>query len=169
MEERRVLIRRESDRKLFQQSDQANATLTKDQNKQHKRALRRAIRHTCKAMLNIEFSYKSDDSDDWVTNRQKIKGRVLDLSNEGAAFFIRHSATTNQQFNFRIDLFDGANIEGQAEVRWVKKQDSAKGYSIGAKFITIDDMNLSRIDNFLQELDATLGTATTLEDEDLEP
>lgn len=166
MEERRVLIRRELDRQLVQQSAQASEAIAKDQSKHRKRALRRAIRHTCKAVLDIEFSYKSGDSDEWVTNRQKIKGRVLDLSKEGAAFFIRHSATTNQHFNFHIDLFDGSNITGQAEVRWVKKQDSAKGYSVGVKFTTIDTMNLSRIENFLAELDATLGTAATLEDED---
>lgn len=164
MEERRVTLRRESDRQRAGEADQASEVMTKTQDKQHKRALRHAIRHTCKAVLDIEFSHKNDENDEWVTSCQKIKGRVLDLSHEGAAFFVRHAATANQRFNFRIDLFDGSNIKGQAEVRWIKQQDSAKGYSVGVKFSSIDDTNLNRINTFLRELDATLGTVDSLED-----
>ena len=164
MEERRVTIRREADRQLQQQSSQASQLLAKDKGKQHKRSMRRAIRHTCKAILEIEFSYQSDNSDEWITSHQKIKGRVLDLSDDGAAFFIRHAATTNQHINFRIDLFDGANITGQGQVRWVKKQESAKGFSLGVQFSQMDEVNTSRVHSFLAELDATLGTVSDLED-----
>lgn len=163
MEERRVTIRREADRQIAQQTSEVSKLVAKDQNKQQQRALHRAIRHTCKAVLDIEFSYQTPGEDEWVKSKQEVKGRVLDLSNEGAAFFIRHSATAEQTFNFRIDLFDGSNIQGAAQVRWVKQQASAKGFSVGVQFVQIDEVNATRIKNFLFELDATLGTAASLE------
>ncbi|MFP6582815.1 MAG: PilZ domain-containing protein [Candidatus Hydrogenedentota bacterium] len=89
--------------------------------------------------------------------RQKIPSRVVDLSEEGAAFFTRYPATTNQSFHFAINLAAGGKIEGQADVRWVKQKESANGYAIGCRFSPIDDANVRRIQSFLEELDATLG------------
>jgi hypothetical protein len=163
VEERRTTIRRESDRQLVAQVGQASEVVAKEKTKQQQRALRHAIRHTCKALLEIEFSYQSGDDETWTTTRQEVQGRVLDLSNDGAAFFIRQAATTNQLCGFRIDLYDGTTITGQAEIRWVKQQKSAKGYSVGAQFQRIDNVNADRIKHFLAELDATLGTAAKLE------
>lgn len=78
-------------------------------------------------MLTIEFQHQGDDGDDWIVSRKDLKGRVLDLSEEGVSFFINCPTTTNQLFPFRIDTYDGSRIEGQGEVRWAKKKDSAKG------------------------------------------
>lgn len=127
------------------------------ENKQEKRKVRRAIRHSCKVVLTVEFRHQAEGSDEWVVSRQQIQGRVLDLSEEGAAFFIKYPATPNQLFPFRINVYDGTHIEGEGEVRWVKQKESAKGYTVGVQFSQLDDTNLDRVYAFLRELDNTLG------------
>ena len=151
MEERRHNFRRQSDRDLQKLHGRSAAV------KEEKRKARRAIRHSCKAVLTIEFRHQGEDGGDWVVSRKDLKGRVLDLSEEGASFFIKYPATTNQLFPFRIDTYDGSRIEGQGEVRWVKQKNSAKGYSVGVYFTQIDKDNLEQIHTFLHNLDSTLG------------
>ncbi len=153
MEERRHNSRRQMDRGLLKLHGKSLEP------KQEKRKARRAIRHSCKVVLTIEFREKAEGSDDWVVSSKQIQGRVLDLSEEGAAFFIKHPATASQLFPFRINLFDGTHIEGEGEVRWVKQKESAKGYTIGVQFSQIDEINLERVFAFLRELDNTLGMA----------
>lgn len=131
--------------------------------KHEKRKVRRAIRHSCKVVLSIEFRHQPEGSDEWVVSRQEIKGRVLDLSEDGAAFFIKYPATTNQLFPFRINIYDGSHIEGQGEVRWVKQKESAKGYTVGVQFSQIDNANLDKVFSFLRELDNTLGMGEEIE------
>jgi hypothetical protein len=151
VEERRVQARRQSDRDLLKLHGK-----TAEQ-KQEKRTVRRAIRHSCKVVLTIEFRHQPPGDGEWIVNRQEIQGRVLDLSEDGAAFFIKHPATANQMFPFRINVYDGSYIEGQGEVRWVKQKEAAKGYSIGVHFTQIDRTNIDRVHAFLRELDNTLG------------
>lgn len=151
MEERRSELRRKSDRDLLKLHGKSLAK------KQEKREVRRAIRHSCKAVLTIEFRHQASGSDEWVVKRQEIKGRVLDLSEEGASFFIKYPATSNQTFPFRINIYDGSHIEGQAEVRWVKQKESAKGYTVGVQLTQLDNTNRDKVYSFLAELDSTLG------------
>ena len=106
MEERRHNLRRLSDRDLQKLYAKSVAQ------KEDKRKVRRAIRHSCKAVLTIEFRHQGSESDEWNVSRKYLKGRVLDLSEEGASFFIKYPATTNQLFPFRIDTYDGSRIEG---------------------------------------------------------
>lgn len=155
MEERRTSIRRVEDRDRLAALGKSTAELSEKKIEQRK--MRRAIRHACKAELTIEISHQRGNSEEWVVERQKLPGRVLDLSEEGAAFFIRYPATTNQSFQFQINLAGGGFIQGQADVRWVKQKDSAKGFAIGSRFTRIDNANLKKVKVFLDELDATLG------------
>lgn len=152
MEERRVHIRRQADRERIEHANESRPA--KDQSRKR----RRAIRHSCKAELNIEVSHQQGGpGGEWVITRQRLQGRVLDLSEDGASFFVKYPASTNQNFNFLIKLNDGRKIEGAADVRWVKQKESAKGYAVGARFTRIDNRNLKLIDVFLKKLDETLG------------
>jgi hypothetical protein len=151
VEERRTERRRQEDR------DFAKLHGKQVEHKQEKRSVRRAIRHSCKAVLTIEFRHQADGNGDWIEKREDVNARVLDLSEDGAAFFIKHPATASQVFPFRINVFDGSHIEGEAEIRWVRQKESAKGYTIGAQFSAIDSTNQDRVDTFLRELDSTLG------------
>lgn len=156
MDERRVMVRRRADRDKIEQV--STAASSGDKSRDGKRTLRRAIRHSCKAELHIEVSHQQGGTGgEWVVTRQKLNGRVLDLSEEGASFFIKYPASTNQNFSFLIKLNDGRKIEGAADVRWVKQKDSANGYAVGTRFTRIDNRNLELIHAFLEKLDRTLG------------
>jgi hypothetical protein len=161
VQEQRIRVRREADRELLERAGGNPAP--KKGKKEDKRALRRAIRHACKAELNIEISHQQGDSKEWTTSRQRVSSRVLDLSEEGASFFTRYAANTNQTFEFRIKLYDGKEILGLAEVRWVKQKESARGYAVGTQFSRIDAENLQRIRGFLMEMDSTLGMGSTID------
>ena len=156
VEERRVEIRRQADRELISRASKTGAG--EDGSRQESRKRRRAIRHACKAELNIEVSHQQGGrGGEWVVTRQRLQGHVLDLSEDGASFFIKYPASTNQNFNFLIKLHDGRKIEGAADVRWVKQKESANGYAVGTRFTRIDNRNLKLIALFLEKLDETLG------------
>ena len=158
MEERRKEVRRQADKDLLVMvEDLAGGKL-------RKRKRRRAIRHTCRARLDIEIQFQSGGSSGWSTAQKEIKGRVLDLSEEGASLFIKYPVAAEQTFRLSIELNSSRTVEVQAQVRWVKQQESHEGYSIGVKFTHVDPAAYEHIHAFLGNLDATLGTGAELEE-----
>ena len=74
MDERRQQLRRQSDRDLQKLHGKSIEV------KQEKRKVRRAIRHSCKVSLTIEFRHQASGSNEWKVSRQEVQGKVLDLS-----------------------------------------------------------------------------------------
>ncbi len=155
MDERRSVIRRQADRELAELIEKKTgagpAQLVRE------RKLRQAIRHTCKAVLEVDISHSPGDSEHTTTDVQTLRGRVLDLSNGGVFLFTKYELKLGAQFKLGVKIYDGSTIEAMVEVRWTKYKEAKGGYAIGAEFIGIDDKNQRRLQKFLSELDATLG------------
>ena len=155
MEERRSVVRRRADRDLAELIEKKTGVtpskLVRD------RRLRQAIRHTCKAEIEIEISHAPGDSQEWTTDSQRLRGRVLDLSEGGVFLFTKYELKPGAQFKLGVKIYDGSTIEAQAEVRWSKFKETKGGYATGAEFIDIDDRNKNKLRTFLSELEATLG------------
>ena len=155
MEERRSVVRRQADRDLAELIEKKTGVnpskLVRD------RRLRQAIRHTCKAELEVEISHSPGGSQEWTTDTQRMRGRVLDMSEGGVFLFTKYKLKPGAQFKLGVKIYDGSTIEAQAEVRWSKFKEAKDGYATGAEFINMDDKNQNRLRTFLSELDATLG------------
>lgn len=151
MEERRSTVRRQEDRELRERVKEKLDGETAQRRK------RRAIRHNCRAVVELEVAHSAGSGDDWTTSKHKIPGRIIDLSEEGAAVFTQLPIAVNQRFRLNIKLYDGAVIETQSEARWTQHKEQKNGYLTGALFTHIDPANRKRIVAFLKELDETMG------------
>ncbi len=155
MDERRSVTRRQIDRELAELIEKK--TGVKPAQLVRERKLRQAIRHTCKAVLQVEVSHSPGDSEYTTTDSQSLRGRVLDLSLGGVFLFTKYELKPGAQFKVGVKIYDGSTIEALAEVRWSKYKEAKGGYATGAEFISIDEKNQQRLQTFLSELDATLG------------
>lgn len=155
VEDRRQQLRRKEDRRLYREALERRKSGSDPDG--HERKLRRAIRHNCVADLDYEVVEKRGDSEEWNATRFKINGRVLDLSAEGMAVFTKQPLSMGQVSNLRINVYDGRKIKAKAEVRWTKHKEKKGGYATGLKFVEITEENRKRIEEFLSELDDTLG------------
>lgn len=155
MQERRKVVRRRADRELYELVEQK--TGLKPAQLVRQRKMRRAIRHTCKAVLQLSVAHAAGEFQDWQTDRHDLKARVLDLSEGGAALFSKHELRPGHRFRIGIKLYDGKAIEAEAEVRWAKYKDQKEGWAVGVEFTDMDAKNEKRLAAFLAELDATLG------------
>jgi len=162
MEERRQSSRRQADKDLLKFVEEHQLGPSAD--KVNRRKKRHAIRHACKAVLDIEIAFKADNDPEWTSARKKVKARVLDLSDEGASFFIKYPVATDQIMHLVIQLYDGKMIEAQGEVRWVRQKESHHGYTLGVKFTHIDPSNKEHVANFIEQLVGSLGTNPDLGD-----
>ncbi len=155
MEERRSVVRRQADRDLAELIEKKTgvtpAKLVRD------RRLRHAIRHTCKAEIEIEVSHAPGDSQEWTTDSQRLRGRVLDLSEGGVFLFTKYELKPGARIKLGVKIYDGSTIDAEAEVRWSKFKEAKNGYATGAEFVSMDDKNQNKLRTFLSELDATLG------------
>lgn len=155
VEERRTVVRRRADRELLEfvekKTGQPARQVLRD------RKLRHAVRHTCKAVMEVEVAHASGATEDRTTDTQILRSRVLDLSPGGAALFTKCDFQLGSEFRLGVKLYDGQTIEAQAIVRWSKYKQAKEGYAIGVEFTEIDAPNQKRLDTFLAELDATLG------------
>lgn len=155
MEERRQIVRRRADRELHELIEAK--TGLKPSQLVRNRKLRRAIRHTCKAVIEMEVAHSAGESQIWQKDQHEMKARVLDLSEGGAALFTRHEIRPGQPVNVDIKLYDGTSIEAESEVRWTKPKQEKKGFALGVQFKKLDERNRKRLSRFLNELDASLG------------
>lgn len=155
MQERRSVVRRQADRELFELIEQK--TGVKPQLMVRERKLRRAIRHTCRAVIDIEVRHSPGQTQAWESDRHQIKARVLDLSDGGASLFCKHDLRQGTRARIGVKLYDGTMIEADSEVRWTSFKEQKQGYAIGVQFVSIDDRNQKRLHRFLADLDSSLG------------
>jgi len=155
MEERRQIVRRKADRELREFIE--SKTGQKPESVLRGRKLRRAIRYSCKASIDMSVAHRAGASGAWDTDAQTVKARVLDLSEGGAALFCKYEIRPGARIGVRVQLYDGSNIEADSEVRWSKHKERKDGYALGVEFVEMDARNEKRLNHFLAELDATLG------------
>lgn len=160
MQERRTAVRRQADREVFDLIEQK--TGIKPAQLVRERKLRRAIRHTCRAVLDVEVKHSAGQTQVWETDRHQLKARVLDLSDGGASLFCKHELRQGTRVRVGVKLYDGSTIEADSEVRWASFKEQKEGYAIGVQFVSIDDRNQRRLHRFLTEIDATLGMGLEL-------
>jgi c-di-GMP-binding flagellar brake protein YcgR len=154
-QERRQAVRRRSDRELFELIEKK--TGVKPDQLVRERKLRRAIRHTCKAVIGLDVSHAPGESGHWETDRHELKARVLDLSEGGASLFCKHELKQGAKCRLAIKLYDGSAVEAGSEVRWASHKPQKDGYALGFQFTQIDATNQRRLRAFLTDLDNTLG------------
>jgi c-di-GMP-binding flagellar brake protein YcgR len=155
LEERRKALRRENDRemqRLVERIAKKPATAVVQE-----RQRRRAIRHSCKAIVTMEIQHAVGGSGAMKSHRHKIPVRVLDLSDGGAAIFSKHPMAHGEVFHMEIKTYDARSIEAKGQVRWSKEKASKGGYAVGVQFTYIDSPSQDRLKTFLSELDANLG------------
>jgi c-di-GMP-binding flagellar brake protein YcgR len=155
MQERRSIVRRQADRELFELIEQK--TGVKPQQLVRDRKLRRAIRHTCRAVIEIEVRHSAGETLAWEADRHQVKARVLDLSEGGASLFCKHDIRKGTRCRVGIRLYDGASIEADSEIRWSAAKEQKGGFALGIQFVSIDSRNQRRLQQFLDDLDKTLG------------
>ena len=155
MDERRSLVRRKADRELAELIEKK--TGVRPAQLVRERKLRQAIRHTCKAVLEVDISHTPGDSDYTTTESHSLRGRVLDLSHGGVFLFTKYELKPGAQFKVGVKIYDGSTIEALAEVRWSTYKEAKQGYATCAEFVNIAEKNQRRLDTFLADLEATLG------------
>ena len=160
MEERRSLLRRQSDRDLLQKvslvpfpAERRSASGGDDA----KRQRRRAVRHNCRVGIRMSIRHSAGRSDTWSEDSIRIEGRLLDLSPDGASLFTKNPFETGQELKLVIKLHDKTKISGTAVVRWVKSIPDKKGYASGVCLMDVSAKDKKHIIKFLDKLDATLG------------
>ena len=121
------------------------------------RLRRHAIRHNCQAVIRLQMGFSSGGSDTWSVEAFKVKGRILDLSKGGASLFTQDSFQTGQELLITIILKDSTEIDVKALVRWIKSVPEHHGYASGIQFAHVANKDATRIERFLEQLDATVG------------
>ena len=155
--ERRVYIRRQSDRDLLAKlrelegkSDSGGESARKER--------RRAIRHNCKVKIALMAGMAVGHSDSWSLAEFSIKGRILDLSNDGCSVFTKHQIDIGQRMRLVIQIMEGSDtIKSVGMVRWSKAVPEREGFAAGVQFLQLEPKAQSRILKFLEELDKTIG------------
>jgi len=160
-DERRKTVRRESDRALREQLAHLKAQLAQgsgdDASHAQRQQRRRIIRHECRVGIEMLIGHAAGHSEQWSMDAIKLKGRVLDLSHDGASIFTRQRFETGQELRLTIAIGEKSHIHTNAVVRWVKDVPEKAGYASGVQFKAVAAKDQKQIDRFLQELDATVG------------
>ena len=122
--------------------------------KDPKRERRRTIRHKVRVRIEMLVRVRFGASDDWSTNAVEIKGRLLDLSADGAMLYTRQSFERGQELRLTIFIPDEPRVKTKAVVRWCKFIPDKEGHASGVKFAGVSEEALDIVTTFLKKLDA---------------
>jgi c-di-GMP-binding flagellar brake protein YcgR len=158
-EERRKLNRRLADRELLERVHVLEKTVKHDdaQSKADRRLRRRAIRHNCKVHIGLKVRTSSGNLDTWQESEYSIKGRVLDLSEEGCSLYTLEQVDMGQEMHLAIAMEDKKPISAEGVCRWTKSVPDKGGFASGIQFAAISPKEQHKIGDFLQHLDANIG------------
>jgi hypothetical protein len=159
VEERRKIVRRSADRELRAQLERISRLPDQrgDAGKEERRKRRHAIRHTCQVKIEMLIGKAGGFSNDWLVDAVDIRGRLLDLSADGASLFTKQPLETGQELRLAVGLLDSLCIHTGATVRWVKALPDKDGYASGAQFNHLPKEDQQRLNSFLAELETTAG------------
>lgn len=156
-QERRSILRRQSDRELLARYQALLAANDPEQSRELRHRRRRAIRHHCHVHIALKIQHSSGMSDLWTVEECKIKGRILDLSTDGSSLFTAHSMDIGQELNLIVELQNGKRFQASGVVRWTKRVAEREGFASGVQFTQIKETDQRLIQLFLDELDRTIG------------
>jgi len=159
VQERRRSVRRTADRELRAAYERLSEQAEHGSGDGHeeRRKRRHVIRHTCQVAIEMMIGVAAGASDVWSVNAVKVKGRLLDLSLEGASLFTKHPLETGQELKLTISLRDGARVHANGIVRWIKAVPEKGGYASGAQFRGLTEDARRNLARFLTEIDKTVG------------
>ncbi|MCP4644264.1 MAG: PilZ domain-containing protein [bacterium] len=160
LQERRSFVRRQSDRDLLVRVKELEAAGDRrgdSASHEAERKRRRAIRHTCKVGIQKQMRHSAGTSDVWSVDAIKLKGRLLDLSAQGASLFTREILDTGDELRLAIELPKGPVINTVCTVRWVKSLPEKGGYASGVQFLRVPTKDKRPLVKYLAELDQTAG------------
>lgn len=162
-QERRNTIRRQADRDLIARMNASGGqTPVHDPrgevwNKEFRHKRRHAIRHNCTVHISLEIKYRTGVRDTWNTEQHPVKGRLLDLSADGASLFMAQPLEIGQGISLSIGLQDSRQILAKGAVRWTKGVEKRSGFASGVQFTQISAQDRQKIQDYLKELDDTIG------------
>ena len=123
---------------------------------ERRKSVRRTLHGTSEATIRPLLNREDPDE------HGLLKGRVLDISREGAGLVTEvtaeHPIEVNREIDLGMVLSDGSIIDTRAEVRWVRRDPGRMGYSTGVRFTHVDPANRTKLEQFIAELDETLGS-----------
>lgn len=154
MIERRKKVRRQGDRDFLARVQEMQDKTAED-DASTRQLRRRAIRHTCS--VNIAPRNEVDAASAEETVEHRIKGRLLDLSNEGCSLFTMEPFTMGEELSLIIGLRSGSKVNTAGIIRWTKIISQRQGHASGILFERLDRREAKLIQGFLQELDETIG------------
>ena len=163
IQERRQTLRRQADRELWARLDEAQqAPPAQDPRgdawtKENRHRRRRAIRHNCSVHISLEIKYRTGALDTWSVEQHAIKGRLLDLSADGASLFTAQPLEIGQAVSLIIGLQDNRQIQAKGVVRWTRGIEKRNGYGSGVQFAVISAQDRKKVTDYLSELDDTVG------------
>jgi len=157
MEERRHTVRREADRELLEMYRRLKSEVEAGGASGARKLRRRAIRHHCKVQVTLASGYQNERADVWRPSGTPVKGRILDLSNEGCSVFTRDPIDIGTRVGLKIELEGEGGINVQAVVRWSKSIPEKGGVASGTQFAKLSPEESRRIEAFLKRMDETAG------------
>ena len=158
MQEKRITLRRESDRRLWAEvQERRNAQSGNSADKETRSQRRRAIRRNCSVRIAICFEQQSGNSDTWHAHEYNIKGKLLDLSEEGTSLFTAQQLDIAQKLSIQIVIDKKIPIAALAQVRWSKSIPEKGGFASGVKFHDVKSNDKKQLNKFLKQMDATVG------------
>jgi hypothetical protein len=157
MQERRKITRRQADRELAGRMQQMETTGDSDMDKERRHLYRQAIRHNCTLQVAIRFKHTMGNSDVWSASEQGIKGKLQDLSDNGAMVVTEHQLEIGQELSLRVKLRTGGEVNAIGAVRWTKLVEHAKFFASGVQFTQLADSDGKRLRSFLTEMIKTVG------------
>jgi hypothetical protein len=159
LEERRKQIRRQADCHMMErlaQLEKLERRLGADP-EDAKRKRRHAIRHNCRAVVQVTLGHAPGFSGDWSVDAIELEGRVLDLSLEGASLFTRQDFSPGQWLMVGIKPNNGDAIHVRSSVRWIKAIPEKGGFASGVKFKDVPPSEEKKIMLFLDGIIRSAG------------
>ncbi len=157
LNERRKIMRRQSDRELRIQLEARQKRRADDASTGHGHLRRRAIRHNCKVRIALSVRTSFGGLDAWTHSEHPVPGRILDLSPDGCSLFSSEQMDIGARLALGIELPEAAVIQCAAVIRWTKAVPERSGYASGVQFVELSEENRKRINAFIQKIDATIG------------
>lgn len=157
LSERRKAARRQADRDMIRELAELRGDRSEDASREHRHLRRRAIRHNCKAQIALKITHASGLNDTWSVEQFPLSGRILDLSPEGCSLFSAQQIDIGQELSILIGMRNGGKIRAGGAVRWTKAVREHNGFASGVQFTQIAPGDRQLINQFLKELDESIG------------
>jgi c-di-GMP-binding flagellar brake protein YcgR len=152
------MLRRRQTEQPVEAASQAQESSRAHESKEQRHLRRRQIRKSCHVQMKFAFGYSPGGADEnMVMETFKMRGRLLDLSDNGACVFGPNEVAPGQEVNLRIDLQGRSTITPRAQVCWTKPVPEKEGYACGVKFFPLSSGDKKHLDAFIKVLDKQLA------------